>query len=84
MELEPAPWKRRFIWSAVFVLALLHWDSWFWGERGIVFGFLPVGLAYHVAYSIVAAALWALALCWAWPADVERWADETDREDARG
>jgi hypothetical protein len=47
----------------------LHQDMWFWREaRPLVFGFLPIGLAYHAAYCIgVAGVMWALTR-YAWPA----------------
>ena len=40
----------------------LHQDVWFWrAARPLVFGFLPVGLVYHAAYSVAAALLlWLL------------------------
>jgi Protein of unknown function (DUF3311) len=54
-------------------LYLLHQDVWFWNEaRPLVFGFLPVGLAYHGAFCIaVAAVMWALTR-FAWPSHLER------------
>jgi hypothetical protein len=63
--------------GAVVLLAVLHQDVWLWSDRRIVFGFLPIGLAYHAAYSIAAACLWACAVTFAWPRGIERWADET-------
>ena len=56
----------------VFVLYLLHQDVWFWrSARPLVFGFLPVALAYHAAYCLAAAALmWGL-IRHAWPAHLE-------------
>jgi Protein of unknown function (DUF3311) len=40
----------------------LHQDIWFWREaRPLVFGFLPIGLAYHAAYTLALTAfLWWL------------------------
>lgn len=51
----------------VVVLLALHQDFWNWDNRSLVFGFLPVGLAYHMAYSIAAACLMALLVRFAWP-----------------
>ena len=42
-----------------------------WDDPTLVFGVLPAGLAYHVFYSIAAAAVWALAVRYAWPSEVE-------------
>src|SRR6185436_10910509 len=51
---------------------LLHQDFWNWKEaRPLIFGFLPMGLAYHAAYSIVASILMAVLVKFAWPAHLE-------------
>ena len=57
----------------ILAVYVLHQDVWFWTRaRPLVFGFLPVGLAYHAAYCLAAAALmWALTR-FAWPAHLER------------
>lgn len=60
------------------VLAVLHQDVWNWDNPDLVLGFLPVGLAYHAGYSLVAAAFWAVVLRFAWPTRLEEWADGKD------
>ena len=55
----------------VVVVLLLHQDFWFWGDRGLVFGFLPVGLAYHVGYTLAVVALMVLLVRFAWPGHLE-------------
>jgi len=51
---------------------LLHQDFWFWRDaRPLVFGVLPVGLAYHAAYSVAAALLLWLLVKLAWPSHLE-------------
>ncbi len=60
------------------VLAILHQDVWNWDNADLVFGFMPIGLAYHAGYSIVAATFWAIVMKFAWPTPLEEWADETD------
>lgn len=60
------------------VLAILHQDVWNWDNADLVFGFMPIGLAYHAGYSIVAASFWAIVMKFAWPTRLEQWADETD------
>jgi hypothetical protein len=64
--------KRAAFSFLILVLYALHQDVWNWREaRPLVFGFLPVGLAYHVAYSVAASVLlWALVK-WAWPTHLE-------------
>lgn len=61
---------------AVVIYAIAHQDFWYWDSDTILFGFMPIGLAYHALYSIAAATLWACAVKWAWPSDIEKWADE--------
>ena len=67
---------RTLVWLAVVVLFLAHQDFWWWDNRNLVFGFLPVGLAYHAAFSLVAGLIWALACKFAWPDEIEAWASE--------
>jgi len=66
------------VWLAVAVLFVLHQDFWWWNDRALVLGFLPIGLFYHSLYSIAAALIWALAGKFAWPEEIEAWAAETD------
>jgi hypothetical protein len=63
---------------AFVVLFILHHDFWNWGNTALVFSFIPVGLAYHVGYSLAAGLLWYLVCRYAWPHSVEKWADEPD------
>jgi len=57
--------------AAVYVL---HQDFWNWHQiEPLVFGFLPVGLAYHAGYSIVAALIMAVLVKFAWPAHLEKY-----------
>ncbi len=62
---------KGWVWIAVLVLALLHQDFWLWDDATLVAGFLPIGLAYHAAYSLVAAGLWLVVARTAWPAEPE-------------
>jgi len=54
--------KRKIFWTVFAVLVILHHDWWFWDDGRLVLGFLPVGLAYHVLFSLAAAGLWAWAV----------------------
>ena len=61
----------RILFLAALVVAtyVLHQDFWFWTRaRPLLFGVLPVGLAYHAVYSVAAAALMWLLVRLAWPA----------------
>lgn len=62
------------------VLFALHQDVWNWTSDRLIFGFMPIGLAYHALYSIAAAMLWAYAIRVAWPKALERWADSKEEE----
>ena len=52
---------------AVLLLGALHQDFWLWSDATLVLGFIPSGLAYHVAFSIVTAGLWVVVVRTAWP-----------------
>lgn len=55
----------------VIVVALLHQDFWNWTNKSLVFGFLPIGLAYHIGFSFLAAfTMWVLVR-FAWPHHLE-------------
>ena len=58
------------------LLAILHQDFWLWGDGSLLFGFLPVGLGYHAAYSIVVALFWWWVVRAVWPADLDGPDDE--------
>jgi hypothetical protein len=61
---------------AFVALFLLHHDFWNWNNTSLVLGFMPVGLAYHAGYSMVAGLFWHLVTRFAWPHSIEKWADE--------
>ena len=73
--------NRLLIAVAITALYLLHQDFWFWREaRPLVFGFLPVGLAYHAVYCLaVTALMWALTRI-AWPSHLESSRPSATRE----
>lgn len=63
---------RRVIITIIIALGLLHQDFWWrYDHETLVFGFLPVSLAYHIALSIAASICWALACVYCWPRDLE-------------
>ena len=64
--------KKLLVFLIVLAVYVLHQDNWNWTKSDpLVFGFLPVGLAYHAAFSILAAALMALLVAWVWPKHLE-------------
>ena len=50
------------VWVLVVLLAIVHQDLWWWDDRTLVLGFLPLGLGYHALFSIACAITWALAV----------------------
>ncbi|MBT3667523.1 MAG: hypothetical protein HN548_08600 [Opitutae bacterium] len=66
---------KKVIWLLFFVLFLLHQDFWWWDESALVFGFLPVGLAFHASFSIACALLGWAAIKFAWPHKLEQFAE---------
>lgn len=66
--------KVRVLLLTLLVIAvyLLHQDSWNWKKaEPLVLGFLPIGLAYHAGYSILASVTMALLVRFAWPKHLE-------------
>lgn len=50
-----------------------HQDFWNWHTaEPMVFGFLPIGLAYHAAYAIACAVLMAILVKTAWPKHLDK------------
>ena len=74
----------KLLWGWVVVLGILHYDFWYWSDRSLVLGFMPIGLAYHAVFSVVAAATWWLVSKYAWPSHVEAWAGQSDRDEGEG
>ena len=75
--------KRPILLSLlVLVVYALHQDFWNWNQaEPLLFGLLPIGLAYHAAYSVAAALLMVVFVKFAWPAHLEQ--VEPYREDTQ-
>jgi hypothetical protein len=59
-------------WLVVAVMYVLHQDLWFWrAARPLVFGFLPIGLAYHAAYTIAVSVVLAWLVRRHWPSHLD-------------
>jgi len=81
-------WHRSiaslFLALVTLVVYALHQDFWFWrSARPLVFGFMPVGLFYHAAYTIASAALLWLLVRRHWPAHLEEHLDSAPYESPR-
>jgi hypothetical protein len=68
---KPRRSAQRTLWIAAIILGILHQDFWLWDHKGLLLGFLPIGLGYHVLFSICVSLLWIAAVVWAWPTEVE-------------
>ncbi len=62
---------KYLVWLMVIVLIIAHQDNWNWDDQTLVFGFIPIGLAYHAGISIAASIVWFLAASFAWPKALE-------------
>jgi hypothetical protein len=72
----PSSVSARVAWTLVALLLVLRHDYWFWSDRTLVFGFLPIGLLWQAGISVAAGVVWfAVSRC-AWPDEIEAWADE--------
>ena len=64
--------KTIFLTALVAVVYALHQDFWNWRKADpLVFGFLPIGLAYQAGYSLLAAVLMGVLVKTAWPKHLE-------------
>jgi uncharacterized membrane protein YozB (DUF420 family) len=75
------PVGKNFFWILFLLLFLVHQDFWWWDDASLVFGFLPVGLAFHAFFSIACAILGWLAIKYAWPHEIERFAEEDSNKE---
>ena len=64
--------KTLLLTLLILAVYILHQDFWNWKTADpLVFGFLPIGLAYHAGYSVVCAVLMAVLVKVAWPKHLE-------------
>ena len=62
-------WK---LYAAVWIaMMVVHQDFWNWRDATLLFGVVPVGLAYQLGYSLLASVVMALLMWRAWPAHLE-------------
>ena len=64
--------KKFLVLLLILAVYVVHQDFWNWNNPDpLVFGFLPIGLAYHAAYSILASVMMAILVAVAWPKHLE-------------
>jgi hypothetical protein len=78
MKDRPSNTSKLLLFLATAALVVLHQDWWNWDKVDpLVFGFLPIGLAYHAAYAIACAVLMWCFVQFLWPRQLEE-VDEAD------
>lgn len=64
--------KKILLILMVVTVYILHQDFWWWREhRPLVFGFIPIGLAYHAGFSMLCAFMMFMLVKFAWPSELE-------------
>lgn len=65
---------KYVVYCIAAVVLVFHQDFWNFGKaEPLAFGFLPVGLAYHAAFSVACAGLMFLLVTFAWPQHLEEY-----------
>ena len=61
-------WRPAVAWLFILALIVLHHDFWLWDRiEPILWGWVPVALWYHVAYTLLCILAVVLLGRWAWP-----------------
>ncbi len=63
--------RKPLVIGLILAMVILHQDFWLWTNKTLVLGFIPIGLAYHAGYSLLAAVTMALLVKLAWPTHLE-------------
>jgi hypothetical protein len=64
--------KKTLVLLLILAVYVAHQDIWNWRKYDpMIFGFLPIGLAYQAAYSIACAVLLAILVKTVWPKHLE-------------
>ena len=53
------------------ILLVVHQDYWLWSNKTLIFGFLPIGLFWHLGISLAAVTTWFLVTQFYWPFEHE-------------
>ncbi len=73
--------KKFLLLLLVVAVYVVHQDFWNWNKtEPLVFGFLPIGLAYHAGYSILCAITMGVLVKTVWPTHLE--VEEADPQNA--
>ena len=65
---------KWIVYLLAVVLFVLHQDFWNFDKlTPLIGGFLPIGLAYHAAFSVACSLLMLLLVKFAWPSHLEEY-----------
>ena len=72
--------RAALVTSITVLVYALHQDFWFWRTaRPLVFGFLPIGLFYHAAYTALISVLMWYLVRHDWPSHLEESGGDASR-----
>jgi hypothetical protein len=65
--------KVKYLLAAAWiaVLLVLHQDVWLWTNKTLLFGCVPIGLAYHAGFTVLAAITLFIFTRTIWPKHLE-------------
>ena len=76
---------RWILYALAVGVLVLHQDVWNWSRaEPLLMGFLPVGLAYHAAYTIVCSVVMFLFVKFLWPVELEGAERESSADNGGG
>ena len=61
---------RNVVYGLLLLLYVLHTDVWYWTDPRIVLG-LPIGVTYHLLWTLLVSGAFWLAVRYAWPSEIE-------------
>ncbi len=62
---------KKLVACLFLFMLVLHQDFWWWDNDSLIFGFMPVGLAFHALFSILCAVLGWFAIKTIWPHELD-------------
>jgi len=65
---------RYVVYGLLLLLYALHTDVWYWNDESSVMG-LPIGITYHVLWTLLVSVAYWLVVRHAWPTELEESAE---------
>jgi hypothetical protein len=72
---------KSHFWILFAILFVIHHDFWWWDDPSLILGFLPIGMAWHVLFSIAASVFWLAVIKYSWPSSLESWAEQKSSQE---